>query len=55
MLRALMREELKKKDEQIAKLQAFADAVRQTVVYRLYRAFLKPFRVPETSQKTQCP
>jgi len=55
LLRALMREELKKKDEQIAKLQAFADAVRQTVAYRLYRAFLKPFRAPETSQKIQCP
>ena len=54
VLRTRMREESRKKDERIvqledhnARLQAFADAVRQTVAYRLYRAFLKPFRAPE--------
>jgi hypothetical protein len=60
VLRALMRDESRTKDEKIkqlqdqnARLQAFADAVRQTVAYRLYRAFLKPFRAPEASPKIQ--
>jgi hypothetical protein len=50
-LRALMREESRCKDETItqlqdrnARLQTFADAVRQTLAYRLYRILLKPFR-----------
>ncbi len=50
-LRALMREESRRKDETIAqlqdrnaRLQTFADAVRQTLAYRLYRTLLKPFR-----------
>jgi hypothetical protein len=52
-LRGFMREELRTRDEKITQLQAFADAVRQSVAYRLYRAFIKPFRAPETSQKIQ--
>ena len=38
------REAIEKKDEQIARLQAFSDAVRQVWVYRFYRKFLKPFK-----------
>jgi hypothetical protein len=51
VLRALMREESKKKDEQIAqlqdhntRLQVFADAVRRTLVYRIYRRFIRPLK-----------
>ncbi|MGZ9155016.1 MAG: sulfotransferase family protein [Candidatus Binatia bacterium] len=50
-LRAVMREESRRKDETIAqlqdrnaRLQTFTDAVRQTLAYRLYRTLLKPFR-----------
>jgi hypothetical protein len=64
-IRMLMREESRKRDEELrqkddqiaqlqehnSRLQVFADAVRQTVAYRLYRVFLKPFR-GDASQKT---
>ena len=57
-LRALMREESKRKDETIAqlqdrnaRLQTFADAVRQTLAYRLYRTLLKPFRDSKASRR----
>jgi hypothetical protein len=50
-LRERMSQELKEKANQIsqlqdcnAQLQAFADAVRKSLVYRLYRKFLRPFR-----------
>lgn len=58
VLRALMREESRIKDEEIvrlqdhnARLQTFADAVRQTLAYRLYRTLLKPFRDSQASHK----
>lgn len=38
------REALEQKDEQIARLQAFSDAVRGTIVYRIYKKFLKPIK-----------
>jgi hypothetical protein len=49
-LRRRMREEMQKKDDHIFELQdynarllAFADAVRKSLVYRLYKKFLRPF------------
>lgn len=38
------REALEKKDEQIARLQAFSDAVRRTWAFQFYRTVVKPFR-----------
>jgi hypothetical protein len=50
-VRVRMDQELKEKADQIlrlqdhnARLQAFADAVRKSLVYRFYKTFLRPFR-----------
>ena len=54
-LRARMRAELREKNQLISqledhnvRLQVFADAVRQTLAYRLYKTFIRPFRRGET-------
>ena len=44
--------ELARLRERADRLQKFSDTVRQSVPYRLYRAFLKPFRAHEASPKT---
>jgi hypothetical protein len=50
-LRSYIKDQLQAKDERLAqlqehivRLQTFADAVRQTFVYRFYRKVLKSFR-----------